>query len=96
MSEFRARQESTANNLSMKGGRCKLCSAILNLDVSKIRDFYEALMDRSITNATIVEVLDNWEIPTSISTISIHRTGRENHARHIEILRKAIEDGKEK
>jgi len=91
MSEFKKLQEKTANDLTMTGGRCKLCSSVLKLEKSKIKDFYDALIDRSIKNATIVEVLGNWNILTSISTISTHRNGGHGHAQHMETLRKASE-----
>lgn len=89
MSEFRATQEKNANNLSMRGGRCKLCASILKLEKSKIKDFYDALLDRTITTATIVEVLSNWDIQVSTTAVVHHRTGKHNHARHIEVLKKA-------
>jgi hypothetical protein len=91
MSEFKELQQKNANDLTVNGGRCKLCSSVLKLEKSKIKDFYEALIDRTITHATIVEVLGNWDIKTSMSTMSYHRTGGYGHAQHIETLRKAAE-----
>ena len=89
MSEFKKHQEKNANDRTMTGSRCKLCMSVLKLEKSKIKDFYDALIDRSIMNVTIVEVLANWDIVTSISTISTHRNG--GYAQHIEALRKASE-----
>ena len=91
MSEFKELQQKNANDHTVSGGRCRLCTSVLKLEKSKRKDFYEALLDRTITNATIVEVLGNWDIMTSISTVSIHRTGGHGHAQHIETLRKAAE-----
>lgn len=89
MSEFKNLQTQRADDSMLNGGKCKLCSSVMKLDKSKIKDFYEALIDRDITNATIVEVLGIWNITTSISTISIHRNGRHGHARHMAMLKKA-------
>lgn len=91
MSEFKKLQTQRADDYSSIGGRCKLCSAILQLDKSKIKDFYEALIDRHITNSTIVEVLGIWNITTSISTISLHRNGHQGTTKHLDLLKKAAE-----
>ena len=91
MSEFKSKQKARKEKSALEVGKCKLCGAILRLEKSKIVDFYEAMIDKSIQNITIVEVLGNWDISTSISTISSHRNAFRGDPRHLLAIKKAAE-----
>ena len=84
-------QKLEAERKSSEKVRCKLCGSILNLKKQQIKDFYDALLNKEISNATIAEVLEDWGIVTSISTISFHRNGLQGHARHVALIKKAAE-----
>lgn len=91
MSEFKTSQEKrlAKENSLLEGGKCKLCLSIIGLEKSQIKDFYEAMIDRTIQNLTIVEVLNSWGITSSITNISTHRNSLQGDPRHLLALKKA-------
>ncbi len=89
MSEFKEYQKDVKVKRLETGGRCVLCSQVHKLTKERIRDYYKAMLDTTIEIPTIVAVLRKWEVSTSPTTISNHRTGKLGLGTHMEIIKKA-------
>lgn len=89
MSEFKALQAEKKEQRVARGGRCRMCNQILELPKKKLVDFYDAMVDDDIGNETIVRVVGNWGVTTSITTIADHRKGRKGLAPHMATIKKA-------
>lgn len=89
MSEFMTAQAEKKKQKEARCGRCVLCAQILELPKKKIADFYEAMVEDSIDNETIVRVVTGWGVKTSKTTVSDHRKGRRGLAAHMASIKKA-------
>ena len=69
--------------------KCMTCTGIMAMPKTKIKMFYEAMLDNTITAPVITDVLNGWGIATSVTTIQNHRRGKENYASHMAEIKKA-------
>ena len=90
MNEFTKRQQDKDISRRDSGGKCKLCTGALTLPKTKLRDLYNALIDRKIETVVILDVLDSWGIETSKTAIINHRNGKHGTASHMEMLRERV------
>lgn len=87
MNEFEKLQHKKL--IEQRQKKCVTCSGVLGLPKTKIKQFYEALLDHSISAPVISEVLNDWGIASSTSTILNHRHGRDSYAAHMAVIKKA-------
>lgn len=87
MSDFQKLEHK--RSLEQKAKKCLTCSGIKAQPRQRIRDFYEAMLDRSISSVTILEVLKTWNVAASETTIRNHRRGNDGYANHMEDIKKA-------
>jgi hypothetical protein len=69
--------------------KCLTCSGVLALPKTKQKQFYEAMLDPTISSQVISDVLQNWGIASSETTINAHRRGKDSYAEHMSALKKA-------
>lgn len=62
---------------------CALCVSVLKLSQSRLTSFYDAMIDVTINDQTIFDVLRKWGVHSSLTTIHLHRTGNENRSLHM-------------
>ena len=89
MSAFQKQQEKYDATRKNAGGKCLFCMKVLKLSKRKQRELYEAMIDKSIMNQTIVDVLQGWDVDTSVTTVSTHRSGTQGRAEHMMTIKKA-------
>jgi len=58
------------------GSKCLLCKQVHALPKQKVRQYRNALIDRSIMSGVIVDVLADWGVKTSETTVTNHRNNR--------------------
>jgi hypothetical protein len=87
MNEFQKAQH--AKTIELQKKKCTTCTGILAMPKSKIKSFYDAMLDPTINAPTIADVLSSWGIATSVTTIQNHRRGEHNYASHMVTIKKA-------
>jgi hypothetical protein len=89
MNEFEKLQH--ARLIESKQKKCLLCSGVLSQNKTRIKAFYEAMLDKSITIPVIVDVLQSWGVASGPTVIQNHRTGAKSYADHLANIKKAID-----
>lgn len=87
MNEFEKLQHQRM--IEAKQKKCLLCTAILSQKKSRVKDYYDAMLNKSINIPVIVKVLEDWGIAASETVVSNHRAGRKSYGDHMEEIRKA-------
>jgi len=89
MSDFKKQQDEKERTRTASGGKCQFCVQVLALPPKKIKDLYDAFLDKAIDQATIYRVLTEWGILTSKTTINLHHNGSKGYASHLLAIKKA-------
>lgn len=87
MNEFQKLQSERLAQYRKK--KCSTCAGVLALPKKKIKEFYEAMLDNTVTAPVISQVLENWGITASVTAITNHRRGKDGYATHMDQIKKA-------
>lgn len=87
MNEFEKLQHQKV--IAYQKKKCLTCSGVFTLSKARLKQFYEAMLDPTISSQVISEVLRGWGVASSESTINAHRRGKDNYAQHMSEIKKA-------
>lgn len=69
---FKARQEQKDEEARLK--KCVFCHSVSSLDAEQRNMLREAFEDPAISAPTIVDVLEDWGLKSTVTVVGTHRT----------------------
>lgn len=87
MNEFKKLQSEKL--LQHRKKKCVMCAGVLAQPKTRVKSFYEAMLDINISAPVISEVLNSWGVSASVTSVHNHRRGVKGYAAHLDEIKKA-------